>query len=177
MSYVFIVGKLTGGGLTDIEVTAIDSSLSETPCTTIAWDTGLGQEEGSSDCGLANALTIRVTFVTVASALPLGDFYKFVVLGAEQPDPVVTITGDTFDDNAVYQFDLLTSISDSIALPVVTLSLPGCYPPTWKVYRVSDDADMEVERAGEITIVDPTLEINFDVSEDFSERLARYGTE
>ena len=90
---------------------------------------------------------------------------------------MVTITGDTFDDNAVYQFDLLTSISDSIALPVVTLSLPGCYPPTWKVYRVSDDADMEVERAGEITIVDPTLEINFDVSEDFSERLARYGTE
>lgn len=75
---------------------------------------------------------------------------------------------------AATEFDLLADTSAQIALPTVQYSPMGCQALTWKVYRVSDGADMEADMPSVFQIGATHLTIMHNI-DSFGERLGLYG--
>ena len=67
--------------------------------------------------------------------------------------------------------NLLSDPDLDIALPVLSISPSGCFAPTWSVYRLADNVDMEALLPVNYVIDSTNLNISH-VLGDFSDRLS-----
>ena len=91
-------------------------------------------------------------------------------LGCEEFTP--SIESETFTDTDE-TFDLISGPDMDIALPVLTIEPSGCFPPSWKVHRTIDDADMGALFPDNFVIDSTNLNIR-DAIDNFSDRHSLY---
>ena len=172
ITYVFVSADKVAlfDTLKQIDVSVTDSTGLITDCTSIVWPS---VQYGSSDCASTVAVAVKLILVMDSStATSVGEFSKIVVLGAAEPDPVVTITEDAYSED--YSFDVLTTATITTPIPTIAVSPEDCYSITWTFHRSIDDLDVSTNFPTLFSLGATDLVIYFNGDYDFFNRQMFY---